>query len=108
MIERRADPGEPHSSRAKRKVEDSLDALKDAFIPVSLWNLCLPVDPTATFKDRLTEQARRRGRRQAIWVGRIYCCGSIVDGQLDPRRSDLRAVAETGATAKVAAGASPA
>jgi hypothetical protein len=31
-----------------------------------------------------------------------------VDGHLDPRRSDLRAVAEIGAAAKVAACASPA
>src|SRR5688572_13077235 len=39
--------------RAKRSVMDSLDRLAEAPFSVSQWILCLPVDPTATFKDWL-------------------------------------------------------
>lgn len=57
----------PHPSRAKRKIVESLDALKDAPHPIALWILCLPVDPTGVFMDWLTVEARKRGRRFAVW-----------------------------------------
>jgi hypothetical protein len=57
----------PHPSRAKKQIADSLDAVKDGWLAVSHWILCMPVDPTATFKDWLQRETRKRRLRHTIW-----------------------------------------
>ena len=57
----------PHPSRAKRSVKDSLEKLDEGRVAVSRWILCLPVDPTADFKDWLLLETRKRKLRHEIW-----------------------------------------
>lgn len=57
----------PQPSKAKRKIVESLDALKDTPFVVSRWILCLPVDPTGVFFDWLAVETAKRNRCHEVW-----------------------------------------